>query len=150
MDNYVKMCDYPKIQDGWEPKVGDWTDRGLVIFHETARDAYELLIDTGKVERYEVWDKHELIYIPIIEQLMGMLGEDQGVFHIWDLVCKFWLWSNESSFCYEDSEGINIPHQSRTMQELWLAFVMHELFSKRWTGSVWEKSNETPQQKMGR
>ena len=30
MNNYTRMCDTPLIQDGWEPKVGDWTDKGMV------------------------------------------------------------------------------------------------------------------------
>jgi len=38
------MADCPEIQDGWEPKVGDWTDKGMVSF----------IFESGNTKRFYI------------------------------------------------------------------------------------------------
>jgi len=128
-DNHKKMSDHPLIQDGWVPKVGDWTDKGLIydiIMGGTSLPLYRVAFDTNAVISYY---KSDLTRLPSQRDLQGMViskTSDQPVF---DLIVDFDEW-----FFYVDRASTS----GRTMQELWLAFVMHKKHSLRWTGERWE------------
>jgi len=123
MDNYTKMCDCPEIRDLWEPKVGDKAKLkfyriGFIGFVVSVHEASQLLIDLeqGYGNQYQ----HELIWLPTIEQLMGMadLPNYEDVDKMGKLVVQY-------------------AKSKKSAQELWLAFVMSELHGKKWKEEEW-------------
>lgn len=127
MDNYTRMCQQAKwLQDGWKPKVGDLTNEGIII--ETFYfDNYK--IDNGK-KKWSIY-KENLIFLPSQRQLQDMLPK--GILSI-----------SAIDFCYSRISAAGTKeyyyyHQFRTMEQLWLAFVMWELRSKTWNGEKWIK-----------
>jgi hypothetical protein len=109
----------------WEPKVGDWTDKGVVVFiHMEGR------ITTTSINNKHLWhQKEELIYLPTIEQLMGMvIYEGTDVF----IAFHHWL-TTEYLGHWQDSD-------TSTGRCLWLAFVMWELYQKVWRNNQWVKT----------
>ena len=67
----TKMCDVKWLQDGWEPKVGDWTDKGVVI--NIDRHGH-LSIGTYEKNIFALKESiPDLIWLPSIGQLMGMV-----------------------------------------------------------------------------
>ena len=69
-DLYTKQCDTPLIQDGWVAKIGDLTDKGLVIC------CFEYGIKTNHVNTQDqTFVKGDLIFKPSQAQLQGMLLE---------------------------------------------------------------------------
>lgn len=111
--DYVKMCNCPEIQDGWKPKIGDWTWN--VHFKQKVLINKPFILEDIKSGRF--------IYLPTIEQLMGMIGQT-----IADRVCKCY-----DFFVHKDGD------EFETERELWLAFVMSELHNKKWDGKKWIK-----------
>ena len=114
---YIKMCDCEEIQKQWSMKAGDWLRiRGSkyvsLAYESTARG------ESGFAEPDAVW-------LPRQDQLQEMVKE------------KFLGWTypgvlNElQKLCFE------ISHYD-SMEQLWLAFVMKELYSKTWDGDKWQ------------
>jgi len=135
MDNYTKMCDCPEIQDGWEPKVGDWTDKGVITL------AVNHLIQTCSDGEYGYFqDKSYLIYRPSIEQLMGMVEVIKDKHH---RLFRFFAFLHESYYPTTAHNPyiyfMNLFDSDEIEQELWLAFVMHELHNLTWRNGKWIK-----------
>lgn len=59
---YIRMADCPEIQDKWDPKIGDWTNKGIVIdihyYHSEGR--WSVFTD----QHTEGFRKSELIWLP--------------------------------------------------------------------------------------
>ncbi len=112
-DNFTKMVNNKWIQGGWEPKVGDWTDKGLIISLRFRRKVL-ILCD---VEVTQAFDPKSLIFKPTIKQLMEMVEYKN----------KYSLLRDIKNFLtYKGTE-------KWSWQELLLAFVMWKKFSKRWS-----------------
>ncbi|KKL63988.1 hypothetical protein LCGC14_2169610, partial [marine sediment metagenome] len=92
MDDFTKMCDCPEIQDGWEPKVGNW------FVSASTGDCHLIVGDTGDPfltgkHWYRIETGCDTVvdmstWLPTIEQLMEMA--DQGDLPI--LLFKFNDW----------------------------------------------------------
>jgi len=132
MDNYTKMCDCPEMQNGWVPKIGDWTDKGLIVSiskryieSRNLRPFPQLSIKNQSVVNK---DKDNVIYLPSIEQLMGMVWnkEEEDPGHLMGRI---------GDFFYSDK----YTGDPDSMRELWLAFVMHECYDLKWSGTEWTK-----------
>ncbi|MFC1567341.1 hypothetical protein ACFL3R_00705 [Thermodesulfobacteriota bacterium] len=124
-EQYIKQCDCPEIQDAWEPRVGDWTDKGMVC-HIADNNLNNIIIRTRASESLygrAIYQKKDLTWLPTQEQLQGMLGYPLG-----GLVTTFCEWLDDVTFPVGEI---------RTMNQLWLAFVMHELHGKKWDGKEW-------------
>lgn len=132
-DNFTKMCDCPEIQDGWEPKVGDWTDRGVIIYIRFLSVKTYLACsyrqeETGREIKEYGNVKHDLIYKPSIEQLMGMVKHND-----------YWYVQHDMFDRYVVSMKPAYKKRFVHEREVRLAFVMHELHNKRWgAGERWE------------
>jgi len=134
MKNYPKMCDTSLIQDGWEPKVGDWTDKGMVYtIEQVGRNlaSYRL---TNTVTMGKPYLKVQLTWLPTIEQLMGMIDtikHSGGRYTAISMIGKIERWILHSRIYKPLELGVMKP------RELWLAFVMHELHNLKWNGNIW-------------
>ena len=121
MDNYTKMCEAAtEIQNGWVPKVGDR------YYYYRGGDNIKI-VDENTIWNKEVILKRILgeVYCPSIEQLMEMVVEDFSAHQQNNRFRRFLRGYRTKG---DDS-----------IRELWLAFVMREKFSKKWSGSEWEK-----------
>lgn len=120
---YIKMCDHPLIQDGWNPKSGDKfqvRSSGLI----------------GMVDfppRY----KSMFIWLPRQDDLQGMYFGTQP-----HLVPAQW-------FCFiHDEVCINNDYYDdrfTSAEQVMIAFVMSELHNLKWTGDKWESNPYSPE-----
>jgi hypothetical protein len=121
-EQYIKMCDCDEIQGTWELKEGDlvyWPSDPSNIEPFAAEDVDAWTIDEIKKEPAGgVW-------LPRRDQSLDMLGYQLG--RMIDIFCE-WI----------DSAVFSSPHNS--MEQIWLAFVMHEKFNKKWNGEKWEET----------
>ena len=82
--------------------------------------------------------KKEYIYLPTQEQLQEMVKTP----HVWRLggllenIYNF----SENKYSYEELPKNYVFENFNDMNELWLAFVMYEKYSKVWTGEKWMKA----------
>ena len=126
---YALMSDCPEIQDGWEPMVGDLTDKGIVTrVHD--KKSFCTIEDHPGVELF--YYRNELIYLPRQGQLQDMIV-DYDCFKDSSITIL-------TKKLYEFSLYNNINHLFTSIRQLWLAFVMWELHSKRWEEGKWKDS----------
>ena len=108
---YILMSEKAiKIQEGWRPQRGDFYlskyTKSVVVAHP-----WFDLSTLNDTEKY-VWLLRQ-------DQLQDMLSQR---------VCLFVLIRDFKSFC--NDSRIQTLHTS--MEQLWLAFVMHEKYEKHW------------------
>ena len=136
--NFIKMGEKAReIQELWKPKIGDWylnLDRDVecvslmgesIIKHHT---------------KYHIW-------LPTQEQLQEMVlpiffkrystthalrNDPSFIYRM--IIEKFQRWINRSSPSFDKYMAM-----FNSMNELWLAFVMHEKYHKIWTGEEWKE-----------
>jgi len=131
---YIEMCEKAvEIQDKWIPQSTDIVKGEFVGFIKEASPNYALRrFDSDKeiYGKYAWYEKMELIWIPRQDQLQDMVNiEVIGYSHIKGLILGF------KRFCMDqDDKSFN------TMEQLWLAFVMKEKYSKSWNGKEWVKT----------
>jgi len=130
----IKMCDCPEIQDRWEPKIGDVTNYGIITKIDPAFHCEPFIWVTGQ----NSWcRKEQLIWLPTQSQLQDMYCSVMvDGKHIKEalayLACFNVLCEEIYEFSKKDCElGI------KSMEQLWLAFVMWELHQKKWDGEKW-------------
>ena len=139
---YIKMCEKAvEIQEKWQPNVGDWyichiDEKPINTWH----DCDELLIckiwldDICTSKRVIEAFKKTAIFLPRQDQLQGIARHHkEGWYDSREInnLCLFWNWWRSvevSSYCHSDDVS---------MEQLWLAFVMHEKYSKIWNGEDW-------------
>ena len=116
---YIKMCRKAvEIQDEL-PRNEDENGRKYVD-----GSAYTI--------KYDIETKR-LIWLPRQDQLQGMGREDTDYYTL----MKFDTWVFNLARVYDD-----IIIEKFSMEQLWLAFVMWELHSKKWDGSDWIMSQD--------
>ena len=123
---YIKMCDCPEIQGQWEAKdldvfyhrgdkEGHW--KGLIIGLSEECDKEDCDCDNcgwgtkEHLRKYGIW-------LPRQDQIQEMLGITS--ISIKTLVIRF------SEFCCTEGD-------ESSMEQLWLAFYVHERHSKIWS-----------------
>ena len=124
-EQFIKMCDCPEIQKQWKPKVGDrfWHDNEGGYYEPT--DTYEFPAGIGIVGSNNCGSLTS-IWLPTQSDLQGMVkGSDIYKLRRCD---DFW------HIDVHDQRKYEMP-----MEQLWLAFVMHELHQKKWDGEKWVK-----------
>lgn len=122
---YIKQCEKAaKIQGEWNPQVADVYSTGFNILTIEHVMWYESLKEIVK-GRHSQQLKSDIIWLPRQDQLQEML-----VKRIWDwrgVLSRF-----THSFCQHTD-----THKFDSMEQLWLAFVMKEKYSKTWNGEDW-------------
>jgi len=146
IDQFKLMANCPEIQDGWEPKVGDRTDKGVIV--KISRTDYSIKHE-GAYHFYitpysEDWHSHtvqsffinRVVWLPTIEQLMGMIP-DRCEFELGRDVLKK---STRKAFFVVIDDGFPI-FAGASPQEVLVQAVMHELYNKKWNGERWIDEN---------
>jgi hypothetical protein len=131
-EQYIKMCDCPEIQDGWKPKPGDFTSEGIVMYLYCSPLYMGVRTDTAEIFRI-IKEGEKVIWLPRQDQLQEMAYPD-GKMAI-DQLGNVVSWFNHIARSYVWQFG-----ESR--EQLWLAFVMWEKFSKKWDGEKWTQKEE--------
>ena len=132
---YVRMCDCEEIQGAWKVAEGDWC---------CVRADPEFELDEVVVLGYANWDpchtqqseeegirhfKQRRVFLPRQDQLQEMKGKPEQV--TW-LEVGVWF----GHWCcarYNDNGGMG----GWSMEQLWLAYVMHKKHNKHWNGEKW-------------
>lgn len=143
-ETYIKMVDYPEIQNEWTPSIGD-----IFSHRENGRvetnPIYEATIDwaDGKTSLIPIaitwleW-RNRYIWLPRQDQLQEMVlpnfeGKDRyAIYEIVDAFNKF-VFKGSRSRLGALKHGLFDP----SMEQLWLAFVMKEKYNKAWNGDEW-------------
>jgi len=114
LNNWVRCNFY------FHPKDGN-----IVTIGEECRD-FTVVIDVADGSRFALDDP--VIWLPRQDQLQEMVDSDWSG----DLIRRFYVWCKEYGFT---TKAI------ASMEQLWLGFVMHSLYSKRWDGETWINHN---------
>ena len=155
--NFIKMCGQAKeIQKGHI-----WKDSDKLAYRRciNVRDCdyeelikhpeyYEMTYGTRKV--FGTIDIDKPIYLPTQEQLQEMIlpiflkrfstthalrNDSSFIYRM--IIEKFQRWINRSSPSLDEYMAM-----FSSLNELWLAFVMHEKYNKIWDGKDWKKWKE--------
>ncbi len=127
---YIKMCEKAEeIQkDGLE--YGDYWISGLAIKFKDYKNFIKLVSCKGiTIGCLHIW-------LPRQDQLQTMYREYCYSSKLPSLPSDWWYISNRfHDFLHEGDYYINF----NSMEQLWLAFVMKELYKKIWNGKNWIK-----------
>ena len=133
-EKYILMCEKAEeVQKEWEPEAGDWTNRGIftgccsMLTHSSVATMEDLgyeIVDFKIVKHY--YRKNDLFWLPRQDQLQEMVKYDnpipEGILDALSSATRQHMDSPmEDAFC-----------QFNSMEQLWLAFVMHEKYQKQW------------------
>ena len=167
-ETYIKMCNCPEIQNKWKPKVGDKTDKGIIIsiaYNESSPSNSDCYFDNSKgiakigvyVKYNKNWQwlsKEEAIWLPTQEQLQKMLIKAKVWFDlVWfDLQCSVATYEvpTPDGFGYisEVVWALKLmpPKTERyiiqlcpTAEQALIQGVMQEIYQKKWDGEKWNK-----------
>ncbi len=149
-EEYVLMCRKAvEIQEKWKSKKGDWfLPRLNMNVRICIRD--DALVDNLN----SIWSKKDSIFLPRQGQLQGMVdweNEDYCGFVKPNFLARetrFWNWMHiekkrfipkgvcaQATSVTSGDDGFNRFYTS--MEQLWLAFVMHEKYDKKWEDKSW-------------
>jgi len=116
-EQYIKMCDWPEIQDKWEPGDGDWAysirDGASPIFPPT-RYLGKLL---GRL-------KDDFTFLPRQDQIQEWMNNC-----FWDVMLENFIEFYDGGYVSEIG--------FLSMEQFWLAFYMYEKHGKVWNGEGW-------------
>lgn len=117
---YIKMC-----EKSWEIQELSPRER-----HTT--DLYSMGSYVGTYDQYRPEEsRYEAIWLPTQEDLQGMVSKyDDGTIRY----NAYMLTRDASIWIWEIGAG-----KYDSMNQLWLAFVMKELYNKVWNGEEWVK-----------
>lgn len=147
---YIKMCrGAKKIQESWKPREGD---RFLFIYVANGREYTEVRLCCGygnigedtefeaalhcwEGDRIKFPEKKDCIWLPRQDQLQEMAIKKIGGNHIAALSKLIQTMLNQAGL----GHYVSSPYFNHTnsMEQLWLAFVMHEKYQKKWKNGRW-------------
>ncbi len=149
-ETYIKMCEKAeKIQllrrEKAHVDTGKWKD-GDIYAHITGgiSMAYPSYLDIWASEPDYLHHPHENIWLPRQDQLQAMVdpykSEQNSEWHskskTYDLLRVF------LAFCTGDEYEMSFPtsyvEQFTSMEQLWFAFVMSQLYKKQWNAETWK------------
>jgi hypothetical protein len=120
---YIKMCEKAEeIEKPKLPRPGDW-------FAYKYHRKYSQIACYGHFEEQHMYIGHP-IWLPRQDQLQEMLWKN-GYEHKFDLHIDLEQWVIDmtgDSYDALQPEKLNLD----TLEQLWLAFVMHEKYGKTW------------------
>ena len=136
-DQYIKQCKAAlEIQDIWNKKYGDYVSiedapmygKVSIIIDSFIRNKEEGRKWYAGKPDFNVQCKGICTWLPRQDQLQDMLNDIFMDPTPRKLTYEFWDWIASTS-----------PKYNKSMEQLWLAFVMHEEYNKIWNGSKWVK-----------
>ncbi len=144
-ETFIRMVDCPEIQEGHKWDEGDWfvsIGESPSLFDGSTSQTY-VIGDTSAPSHYRgSWksdtlisecgdfDFERAIWLPTQSQLQEMYLRDMpdGTYvKIFTLLEEF----------YGHFEKHGYPSYAFSMEQLWLAFYMHEVHNKTWDGNTW-------------
>jgi len=130
MKKYIEMLQAEGakwIQGGWEPKTGDSTDQGFTVGTPPKILASVQIRDkSGWINQ---WPKSHLLWLPSIEDLLGMLGNEG------------YLLSEFLVDLEQFVRGSSCPFEMvlyKNIKSVILCFIQHELKGLHWKGWEWK------------
>lgn len=124
-ETFIKMCDCPEIQGEWEKTDGD------AFLYKRGAPEVCLVCSACSAEWGEP-DYSQSIWLPLLHQSLEMVP--LSPFHrVCDRLYAFTDWVKHHAM-YQTSEC--------SLEQLAIAFVMHELHSKTWTEEGWKLQGE--------
>ena len=128
-ETYIKMCDCEEVQEHCKYDGGDW------------------ICDPDNGHSWAIWQKVRgktdeevqkfmdgLLWLPGQDRIQEMLyvRGSKVIDPLWELVNRFY------GFVYrEPPSELWGKFKGETMEQLWLAFYMHEKHQKTWDGDKW-------------
>jgi len=130
------MSGCPEIQGLWRPQEGDcifikghsYTLPHVALIYEGLRGG--LIVGRGWEEDWE-FEREVSTWLPRQDQLQEIWWKstpDGTYLKLWTMVEEF----------YGHYERYGYPKYAFSMEQLWLAFVMKELYNKIWDGDNWK------------
>ena len=134
-EKYIKMCEKAEeIQRRWKPVIGDWLcwkidyeDRLIMIVYDTQKisSALSMLFVVSPFNKYKTALKiKEAIWLPRQDQLQEMILEEEKMTNC--------LLLTEMFVEFLDKHREWLFESLCSMEQLWLIFVMWELYGKIW------------------
>ena len=120
--DYINMCEQAvEIQKKWVSELGDFYTTNVSI----GMEEYNTYVFMGLLDEGFIW-------LPRQDQLQDMLREKYPNHYMFlkDMIIGFRNWF------FEEDLFMGMEHFD-SMEQLWLAYVMHELYSKQWSGTEW-------------
>lgn len=136
-EKYIKMCEKAEeIQNLIDMfQLGNFLWRGKEYLYEACVcDAVPCF-------------KDEKVWLPRQDELQDILKATH-LTNPYNLVSFLWNVLNEDKSCPEEVSCEECIKESmywrnfKTMEQLWLAFVMYEKYNKSWNGKKWVEENE--------
>ena len=129
MDNtpeYIEICRKAV-------EIQEWWYNNTHTISEFARSYFISSEDNSLIHYYDFGDypqhSKDYTWLPCQDQLQGIMLKSGNV--IFDIICRFTDW-----FRHESDDSIN---DSLSGEQIWLTFVMHEKYGKKWDGKDWIK-----------
>jgi len=145
---YIEMCkDAIEIQKIHQynnefVKSGDWFSckfHEMVIFEDGVYPVCDAVIHSGSKEfiikerrfmNHVYLPERNRVWLPRQDQLQDMIGTYQEAYSL--------MYHYKNTPLYSIGNKPYYPFNVMTSAEiLWLCFVMHELYSKKWSGTEW-------------
>ena len=122
-ETYIKMCDCPEIQEQAQYEIFNY-----FICVQTGQIRFSHINDYDYMKNMNMLQKErEYIWLPRQDQIQQMIGLELG-----ELINGFDSFCNGILRMYDCSD--DFPN---SMEQLWLAFYMHEKHGKIWDGEKW-------------
>ena len=130
---YIAMCDCEEVQGQWKCEMGDW------YFCQCKDipgypDGYSVSVifdGDADIRSSDLPKSHTDTWLPRQDQIQEMMGESQN--------CRYLL-KRLNDWCGDHAYGWMLY---ASMEQLWLAFYMHEKHNKTWDGEAWVNKNLT-------
>ena len=117
---YIKMCDCGEIQD----ESPDSSDSSGQLWY--CRECKEIATEDDGYSYCKSRCEGNYVWLPRQYQLQEMI------------IDKFKDWHNDTlGMCLEFHFFINYEYKAKSMEQLWLAFIMKEKFNKTWDRKDW-------------
>jgi len=88
-------------------------------------------IDPLGIINVELWEYKKCVWLPRQDQLQDMVWDSLGTY------CS----NKMNSLTWGVWDFYNTIDDVDSMEQLWLAFVMRELYNKQWNGNEWAGGN---------
>jgi len=131
-ENYIKMCEKAEEIQKSNINIGKrhFSNQDFVAYN--FGEGLKVYV-CNEISWY--WTIQDLIWLPTQEQLQEMiLSNPNADFQPLWLISKFKFFTDRINI---GSMGTGIEN---SMNELWLAFIMKELYHKIWTDKQWKKA----------
>jgi len=127
-ETYIKQCEKAEeIQESWQALKHD-----LYVYREDDLKFHIHMVRQDYIPQYLT--KYPVyVWLPRQDQLQEMVGATS----LWDLNHRYSRWLYDVDDVGLCDFHIKHEHEFSSMEQLWLAFVMKELYNKVWDGESW-------------